>query len=80
MLNLQKHNFNVDYIITHTCFSNALIRLGGDYRVDDMSNFLNYVKTQTNYKYWFFGHMHTNTDIKDLNAMCLYKNIYVLEE
>lgn len=76
--NLEKHNCKVDYVLTHTCYPLALNYVGGDMRVDDVSDYLNFIRHKTEFKYWFFGHMHTNYDIVDFNTRCLYKDIIKL--
>lgn len=73
--NLTKCNFEVDYIITHTCYPIAINHVGGNDRVDDVSDYLNLIKNSVKFKYWFFGHMHTNYDIVDYNTCCIYKEI-----
>lgn len=73
--NLMKHNCKVDYVITHTCYPLALNYVGGDIRVDDVSDYLNFIRHQIEFKYWFFGHMHINYDILDFNTRCVYKDV-----
>lgn len=78
--NLSKHNFEVDYILTHTCYPVALNYVGGDMRVDDVSNYLNFIRCTVKFKYWFFGHMHINYNILDFNTRCVYKDIILIEK
>ena len=78
--NLKKHNYKVDYVLTHTCYPLALKNVGGDKRVDDVSDYLNALRDKIKFKYWFFGHMHVNTNISELNTMCLYKDIFKIEK
>lgn len=77
--NLEKYNFEVDYIITHTCYPFAIGYVGGNTRADDVSDYLNYIRHSVKFKYWYFGHMHTNCTIGDFNTKCLYKNIVELD-
>ena len=60
--NLEKHNYKVDFILTHSPSTLELILLGGErlYKTDKLSNYLDIVKSRTNYKRHFFGHMHIN--------------------
>lgn len=76
--NLTKHNFEVDYILTHTCYPSALVSVGGISMADDVSDYLNYLRVNVNYKYWYFGHMHKNCKIEGFNTMCLYKEVIEL--
>jgi DNA repair exonuclease SbcCD nuclease subunit len=79
LVNLDSHNNKVDYIITHTCYPSALIKVGGQYRADELSDYLNQIKITVNYKYWYFGHMHNDFRIIDDNTQCLYRDIIELQ-
>ena len=79
LANLDAHNNKVDYIITHTCYPSALIKVGGQYRVDELSDYLNQIKVTVDYKYWWFGHMHNDFKIIDDNTRCLYRDVEILE-
>lgn len=72
---LNNHNNKVDYILTHTSYPSALIKVGGEFRIDELSDYLNQIKVTTDYKYWYFGHMHNNFRIIDYNTKCLYRDI-----
>lgn len=73
---LSKSDWKVDYIITHTAFPKAIVTIGGDpKRIDDLAWFLHGVQEAVEYNKWYFGHFHTNHEIVDAKAMCLYKNI-----
>lgn len=73
--NLNKNNNKIDYIITHTCYPKALLKLGGNDRLDSISAYLNSIKDTVDFRYWYFGHMHTDYDIKEMNTRCLHRNI-----
>lgn len=73
--NLSKINNTVDYVISHTCYSKALSFVGGDYRIDDVSNILDKIRQNINFKYWYFGHMHIDYNILDLKTKCMYREI-----
>jgi DNA repair exonuclease SbcCD nuclease subunit len=79
LYNLNAHGNKVDYIITHTSYPSALIKVGGEYRIDELSDFFNQIKVTIDYKYWFFGHMHNDYRIIDDNTKCLYRDIEILE-
>lgn len=74
-INLKKHNYKVDYVLTHTCYPLALTHVDGDTRIDDVSNYLASIREKIKYKYWFFGHMHKDYDISDLNTRCIYNDV-----
>lgn len=79
LYNLNAHGNEIDYIITHTCYPSALIKVGGDYRVDELSDYFNQIRVTAKYKYWYFGHMH-QTAIIDNKTMCLYNEIRIISK
>ena len=74
--NLKKENNKVDYIITHSPSTSELYLMGGKglYQSDILTNYLEDVKANTEYKRHFFGHMHCNKAINDKD-ICLYEQI-----
>jgi len=60
--NLMKNNWDVDYILTHTCPQRIFDLLGGEFaykrEIDYTRMFLNYVDENTEFKKWYFGHFH----------------------
>lgn len=56
--NLEKANWKVDCILTHCAPSSILQDLGRDYSPDCLTDFLQVVKKQCEFKTWFFGHYH----------------------
>ena len=74
--NLKKQNNKVDYIITHSPSTSELYLMGGKglYQSDILTNYLEEVKANTEYKRHFFGHMHWDKAINDKDV-CLYEQI-----
>ena len=74
--NLKKQNNKVDYIITHSPSTSELYLMGGKglYQSDILTNYLEEVKANTEYKRHFFGHMHWDKAINDKD-ICLYEQI-----
>lgn len=74
--NLQKVNNKVDYIITHSPSTSELYLMGGKglYQPDILTNYLEELKVNTEYKRHFFGHMHINKAVNDKD-ICLYEQI-----
>lgn len=79
-INLCKYDYKVDIILTHTCYHSMLAAVGGSYRMDDVSDYLNYIKVVVEFRHWLFGHMHQNAYIEGMKTGCLYKEIITLEE
>lgn len=71
--NLAKHNWNVDYIVTH-CASNEIQALCGYSGRDYTTDFLQMVKERAAYRKWFFGHYHDNRNVT-ANDLMIYEQI-----
>ncbi|MCD8356329.1 MAG: metallophosphoesterase [Clostridia bacterium] len=76
--NLEKHAWQVDYILTHTCPAETIaymntMRLGTKKIADgerELNLFLDYIRSQTTYQKWYFGHFHCDKELR--------RNQYVL--
>lgn len=59
--NLERCEFQVDYILTHTCPLSTVYLLNKAYNAKEevpLQNYLEYVRERTKYREWFFGHWH----------------------
>lgn len=74
--NLEKHNWKVDFILSHSPSTSQLYLLGGKglYEPDKLTNYLEEVRVRTEYKRHYFGHMHINKAINDKD-IGLYEQI-----
>ena len=77
--NLAKRNYEVDFIISHTAFPEAITGLGFNPNNDKVTAILKWFNDNVKYKHWYFGHMHLNKNILCYNATCLYDSIGYLE-
>ena len=76
--NLERVNFQVDYIFTHTA---PLSIIRHFYEPDDelpLCRFLERVKERTTYKKWFFGHVHKDIDV-DEKHIALFNRVVQLK-
>ena len=76
--NLKKHNYKVDYILTHCPYTALLLSLNGSwkkYKSDILTEYLQGIEKKVEYKHWYFGHVHLNEEIEEVNATCLYEQI-----
>lgn len=71
--NLEVHNRQVDYIVTHCCPVSTQAMLGV-HDVDVTTTFLEEVKNSCDYGTWFFGHYHEDRDVTYQERL-LYKKI-----
>ena len=72
---LSNHSNKVDYIITHTGYSSAVVNIGASFRADELTDYLSVIKTLNEFKHWFFGHMHMENDTLGTNTSCIYNRI-----
>lgn len=73
--NLEEHNWNVDFIITHSPPANIIAQLGqGLYEQDKLTEYLEQVRLNTEYGKWFMGHMHINRVMNDKDIL-IYEQI-----
>jgi len=74
--NLNKHEFKIDYIISHTApyFINRDIFKKGLRAEYKLNKYLEDVENMCEYKKHFFGHFHEDIDI-DEKHICLYNRI-----
>ena len=71
--NLKKHNYEVDYICTHTC-PESVVKYFESYGCnipDSTRVFFDWIKDNVQFKTWFFGHFHTHKMYQD-KFVCLY--------
>lgn len=76
--NLERHGNEVDIVITHTVFSEALKALGAEYRADDFTEYLSIINKTIKYRKWYFGHMHIDKEVLS-NVFCTYEAIRELK-
>lgn len=75
MRRLERNDWKVDYILTHSPSSSVIALLGqGMYEQDELTRYLEKVKNYTDYKRSFAGHMHINKAINDKDIL-LYEQI-----
>ena len=76
--NLEKANWKVDYILTHTCpefVANQLVTYiyPGE---ETLQRYSNRIVEEVEFKKWFFGHWHMDETVD--NFRCLYNDIVEL--
>ncbi|WP_257985720.1 metallophosphoesterase family protein [Bacillus sp. M6-12] len=77
--NLEKVNYEVDTIITHTCSSTSLDYLRGRFkiavdRIDDTHAYFYQLEQKVSYSEWFFGHFHEDCELPNKQIL-LYNHI-----
>ena len=73
--NLDRHNWKVDYVLTHCCGNNITYQLLTHHpQTDKLTDFLMYVDGRLEYRTWFFGHHHIDKMV-DRKHRALYNDI-----
>lgn len=71
--NLEKHNNNVDFIISHCCSDNVQNMINSNYVHDKLTNFFRTIDETVEFKKWFFGHYHIDKDFGKYR--CLFEDV-----
>ena len=82
IINLEKHNMTVDYIISHCCGTPFIKDLISDnIEPDELTQFFKHIEFDfnTNFKHWYFGHYHIDKQI-DSKHTCIYNKIIKIED
>jgi hypothetical protein len=72
-------NWKVDIILSHCAPDSIQTALADWYEHDKLTNFLETVKQDCDYKAWFFGHYHVDQDIDDKHA-AVYERLIEIGE
>ena len=75
-LNLIRINYKCDYIITH-CAPISIVNkaFGYSYGEDRLTKYFEFVKDNTEFKHWYFGHYHKDAKIND-KFTAVYNKLY----
>ena len=72
--NLKKHNYKVDYVISHCCSSRTQYKIDRSFSRDSLTDWFNDLEAQLEYKHWYFGHYHFDETLDDKHT-CLYDTV-----
>lgn len=78
--NLEKVDFKVDYILSHTGPREIAAAMGYGELSDDeieLRQYLQRVADYTEFEAWYFGHFHDDTEVEDM-FYCLYNDVIEL--
>ena len=76
--NLEKHNWEVDYVITHTAPEYVVAALLNGEKMfsnrisDPAARMLSVIESMISYKHWYFGHFHVDIFNVIPHFTCLY--------
>lgn len=72
--NLEKHNWEVDYVFSHCCSSKVQYQIHWFYKQDCLTKFFDEIEKHLKFKHWYFGHYHLDEQLDDFHT-CVYKKI-----
>ncbi|WP_434291206.1 metallophosphoesterase [Clostridium botulinum] len=80
--NLEKHNNEVDYILTHTCSSLVLKKITEIYGFqpkpkENLNKYLKIIEEKVDFKHWYFGHFHEDIEIDNKHTLLFEKIIRI---
>ena len=80
LTNLEKVEYNVDYVLTHTCPSHLINELVEGAEPEPTNKILDGFNDLMQYQNWFFGHWHFDHYFKNPNSKfkCLYNDVIAL--
>lgn len=71
--NLARHNYRVDFVLTHTAPTHVVDILASYRREDPTCRMLDLINKSLTFRKWFFGHFHVDVDLE--KYYCLYEKI-----
>ena len=80
MNNLEKHDFQVNYILTHTGPAEVVAYMGyGEYSEEEteLRRYLQHIADHVEFQAWYFGHFHEDAEIED-TFFCLFDEMIEL--
>lgn len=80
--NLNKHNWKVDYVVTHTMPNTKMSLFGFDQKYKGLkecsiSKYLNIIVENLDFKKWYFGHFHADVDRE--NFRLIYNDVIQIQ-
>lgn len=74
---LERHNWRVDYIITHVCPGAALkyisSQCGIKGKTNELHEYFDKLNQKVKYKHWYFGHYHSDVRLSDKMTLLFNK-------
>lgn len=81
--NLEKYQWKIDIVITHTCTAQSLTWIQQQYSteviVDEMHKYFQMIHNRLDYSQWYFGHFHQDVQLPDRQRL-LYHDLLMISE
>lgn len=69
LINLDKNNWDVDYVITHSCPVQVMSKLLDEFYTTQLERYLGDIDKELKFKKWYFGHFHVDKDLGKHRAL-----------
>lgn len=80
MDNLDKHNWDVDIVITHTTSLKRMDSMGYKKENNPLNKFFDLLEENLKYKHWYFGHFHEDIYFDEKHTAIYNKIIQIVKE
>lgn len=74
LANLRSNQYCVDYIFTHCASRKTQEKLNPEFENDDVTVFLDTIEGLVDFRHWFFGHYHVDSNVDEKHT-ALYDNV-----
>lgn len=74
---LEQAGWNVDYVITHCAPASIQQKIAPSYAENELTAFLETVKSRLTYQRWYFGHYHLDREFDRLHT-CVFQKVIPL--
>ena len=84
--NLERNDWRVDYVISHTCATDMLSRTlwpdtGWNHpETDRLTGFFNELEEKLSYKRWYYGHFHRDRNLDDRHTVLFEQVVRIGDE
>lgn len=75
--NLDAHNWEVDYVLTHTTSTRNMDRMIYEKENNPLNSFFDMLESDLKYKHWYFGHFHRDEMLDDKHTV-VFEEIHPL--
>lgn len=75
---LERLDWKVDYIITHCAPTAIQQKIDADFKPDKLTDFLEGIRSRSQFHYWLFGHYHDNRIIDEKYVLLYEQMVRVL--
>lgn len=77
--NMEENGWECDYIVSHCAPSSVQAAVAlGEYEPDELTTYLEEIRTKCHYRNWFFGHYHRDEQVDEKHRMLYYQVLRIV--